>query len=110
MGLGDTFGYFDYNSDDGTTYVIKLSTAVATAGGFSAASGGPIGGTNTVWPWHESDMRHVTGRDGSGHRARCPIASPSNTLFQSGGTFTIHSRGYVVTGAEGERRVANHVR
>lgn len=110
MGLGDVFGYFHYDSDDGTTYIVKLSNEVAAAGGFSAAAGGPLASSNPVWPYHESDMRHVTGRDGANHRARCPVASFTNTLYQDGGAFSIHSRSYTVTGAIGERRIATHIR
>ena len=100
--------WFTYVSDNGNPYTIKLSNAVATAGGFSGTSP-PLGGTQAVWPWHARDMRHVTGVSGTGKRARLPVALNVNALYQSGGSFTIAAGTFTVTGAEGENRRATDV-
>jgi hypothetical protein len=107
MSFGDTFGYFSYQSDDGNSYTVKMSAAIASQGGYSATTA-PIAGGQPVWPYHAHDMRHVTGKFGTS-RARCPIASASNGKYMAGGTFTLNAIVYVITGAEGERRVASHV-
>jgi hypothetical protein len=100
-------GWYTYVSDNGNPYTVKLSAAVATAGGFSSTSP-PLGGSQPVWPWHARDMRHVTGVAGT-KRARCPMALNVNALYQSGGSFTIAAGTFTVTGAEGENRRATNV-
>lgn len=100
MGFGDTFGFYTYNSDNGNAYAVKLSTAVATAGGFEANTN-PAG---APWPYGPKNMRHVWGRSGAGKRARLPLADADNDLFISGGTFPSHSVTFTVEGVIGERR------
>lgn len=107
MTLGDTTGYYFYDSDDGTTYIVKLTSKAATAGGFSPAPA-PIGATEPVWGYGAKNLRHVTGKAGV-KRARCPIASVTNALYQSGGTFQLLSGTYTIVGAEGERRPGSNV-
>ena len=109
MATGDTFGWYSYNSDDGSIYTLKMSTAEATAGGFSAGSS-PLNATSFVWPWHTRDIRHVNGVSSAGKRNSLKIADASSTMFQNGGTYTLHSVVYTILGAEGERRPASHVR
>lgn len=100
MGLGDTFSFYSYNSDDGTTYTVKLSAAVATAGGFSEATG-----TFRPFPFGSKNLRHVWGVDNTGKRARCPVASNTNGLYVGGTSiFDLHGRTYNAEGRIGERR------
>lgn len=106
MSTGDTFSYWNYSSDNGHDYVIRLSGRIASAGGFGPSTGSPLDPGSTFWPFHPRDMRHVTGRASDGSHARLPIGTSGNSLYVSGGTFTLNGKGYVVTGAEGERRVA----
>lgn len=110
MATGDKFGWYTYVSDNGNPYTIKLSATTAGQGGFTSTNP-PLGGTQPVWPWHERDLRHVTGvNTTSGKRARLPVALNVNALYQSGGSFTIDAGTFVVLGAEGERRPASHVK
>lgn len=106
MGLGDIFDYYAYYSDDTRTYVIKMTQAVANAGGFTDLIN-PIG--NPVWPFHGKNMRHVYGKDGAGNRTRLAIQKNDNALYTDGGTFSLHGRTYTVEGAIGERRVLNAI-
>lgn len=106
MGLGDTFDFYIYDSDDGVSYFVKLSDEVATAGGFVAA---PKPVTAPAYPYNSKDMRHVLGVDADGHHARCPVASPTDSLFISGGNFSIHGRNYSAQSRIGERRDVRHV-
>jgi hypothetical protein len=107
MGVGDTFALYSYISDDGNTYLTKMSALVAAAGGF----GGPFPlGSYPVWPFHRNDLRHVDGKTGDGTHARLAIASASNALFTTGGTFSLHSKVYEVEGRSGERRWTNHIK
>jgi len=104
MGLGDTFAYYGYTSDDGNTYSQKMSTAVAGAGGFGAE----VDPNDTPpWPYHEKHLRHVWGVDSDGHRTRLPVSSPGNALYVSGGAFNLHGRSYTVQGQIGEKRAKN---
>lgn len=106
MGLNDTFYYAEYHSDDGNTYVVKVSDAVGTAGGF-AASSTPLG--TPGYPFGPRNMRHVWGRDGDGNRTRLPLAASNASLFTDGGTFSLHGRTYVVQGAIGEKRALSYI-
>lgn len=106
MGLGDIFDFYAYSSDNGSPYVVKLSALVAAAGGF----GSPVGaGSGPGWPYGPRNMRHVWGVDGDGHRTRLPIKAGSNTLFTTGGTFSLSGRTYTVQGQIGEARKANNI-
>ena len=111
MGAGDTFGFYAYTSDNGTTYNIKLTAADASAGGFGAKVAALA---NAPWPWHARDLRHVTGYDTSTptKHGRLIIHDASNILFTTGGTWnnSVTSRSYTVQGAEGERRPATHIK
>jgi hypothetical protein len=106
MGLGDTFDFYAYAGDDGTTYAIKLSFNVAASGGFSTFAD-PT--STKVWPYHAKNLRHVLGNDGSGHRTRLPVYSNTTTLYKTGGSFNIGSRTYQVEGVIGEKRKLNSV-
>lgn len=104
------FGYALYTSDNGNQYVVKLSTHTITEGNFGIFTGSPLSSTTPFWPYHESDMRHVTGRAASGKHGRLPIGVPTDSKYVSGGNFTDSlGNSYAITGAEGERRVSNHV-
>lgn len=111
MGAGDTFDFYEYTGDDGKPYNVKLSAADAAAGGFGAATD-PL--DYPPWPWHERDLRHVTGYDTSNNdkHSRLVIATNSFALFTQGGTWNNANTGrsYTVQGAEGERRPANHLK
>lgn len=106
MGFGDTFGFFDYTGDDGGTYVVKLSTAVAALGGF-VANATPTAGIG--WPYGPKNMRHVWGKSAAGKRTKLPIADPTDTLFVDGGSFTSHSVSYNIQGCIGEQRKLNNL-
>lgn len=105
MGVGDSFAFYNYVSDSGATYSIKLSAADAGQGGFIQTAGTP---TN-IWPYHAKNMRHVLGNDGAGHRTKLPIASNANSKYTTGGTFSLHGRTYNIEGAIGEKRKLNSV-
>ena len=110
MGFGDTFGYYLYTSDNTNQYVVKLSQADATAGGF----GGTVNPLNfSAWPFNYRDLRHVTGYNTAApeKKGRLIIATNSTTLYVNGGTWTNSNTGasYQTQGAEGERRPASHI-
>ena len=107
MGVGDVFVFQKYRSDDGTDYAIKLSSEVASAGGFTT----PVSpSTIKVWPFGAKNLRHVLGKIVStGQRTRLPIQSASNTLYTSGGSFTLTAGAYTVEGQIGEKRKYNSV-
>jgi len=109
MGMGDDFGWYNYDSDDGNTYLVRLSADIAGAG-FFAPGTSPLSGGGSPWPWHYSDMRHVTGYAATGERGRCPLGTTSDPRFATGGSWTAHGRTYTIIGALGERRPANHLR
>jgi len=106
MGINDQFAYFLYGSDDGSAYAVKLSTEVASTGGFGTAIN-PL--EHKVWPFGSKNMRHVYGKDGNGHRTRLPCATQGQTLYVSGGTFTLTGRAYSTEGAIGEKRKLNSI-
>lgn len=106
MGRGDTFHFYGYDSDDGTGYAVKLSSNVAAAGGFNATVDPR---SVKVWPYKSKNLRHVYGKSGTGTRDKLPIFSQTNTLYQSGGTFTLGGVQYAVEGAIGEKRKLNSV-
>jgi hypothetical protein len=89
-----------YVSDDTITYQVGLSLDNQTAGGFATA----LPGENPSYPrgWV---MRHVYGKDTSGNRSKLPIASPSNSLFTDGGSFTKNGTSFTVEGKIGEKRM-----
>jgi hypothetical protein len=111
MGFGDTFGFYPYASDNGNVYNVKLSAADAAAGGFPAAVA-PL--ANPPWPWHEKDLRHVTGFNSANKlkHGRLVIYIVTNPLFTTGGTWTnsTTTQTFTVLGAEGERRPASHLK
>lgn len=106
MGFGDKFDFYGYNSDDGTTYAIKLSEDVAAQGGFTTTVNPS---TEKVWAYHAKNLRYVRGVTSDGSRAKIPIQSNTSTLYVSGGTFTLHGNTYTVEGRIGEKRKLNSV-
>ena len=106
MGVGDTFKFYGYSSDNGNTYSLKLSTLVATQGGFgSVVDPAAI----PPFPFGAKNVRHVWGRSGTGKRTRLPIATNSFSLFTGGGSFTLAGGSYEVEGCIGEARKLNSV-
>jgi hypothetical protein len=101
MGLNDEFAFYNYDSDDGSSYAVKLSAKVATAGNFGAAVN-PL--TSVCWPFDAKNMRKVYGVNAGGKRTHLPIANPGNGLYMTGGTFTLAGGVYTGQGAIGERR------
>jgi len=106
MGIGDSFNFVAYRSDDGTDYAVKMSLKVAAEGGFSGPFP-PV--SNKVWPYKSKNMRHVYGRDVDGNTTRLPCQAPDNGKFVSGGTFTLGTRTYTIEGAIGEKRKLNSI-
>lgn len=106
MGLGDTFAFYFYVSDDGTSYAIKLSALDAAAGGLAS---GADPATDPVWPYGARLMRHVEGKSSSGTRTRLPCGSNTNALYVSGGSFSLRGVTYSVLGQIGEARRKNHI-
>jgi hypothetical protein len=105
MGVGDVFGFYPYFSDDGNTYAIKLSQAVATQGGF----GGEVDPrTSNIWGYGTKNVRHVWGSTGT-KRTKIPIATNTYALYVSGGAFTLAGGLYTVEGSIGEKRKLNSV-
>jgi hypothetical protein len=106
MGVGDTFSFYGYSSDNGHTYAIKLSTLVATQGGFGSTVDP---NTTPPFPYGPKNVRHVWGKSSTGKRTRLPISTASFGLYVSGGTFTLGAGSYDVEGAIGEARKLNSV-
>ena len=110
MGANDTFVYGLYNSDNGNQYVIKLTAADATAGGFTLTQT-PL--SFAAWPFNTKDLRHITGEDASNanRHARIIVNAANNNLYVNGGTWSNSNTGrsYNVLGAFGERRPASHL-
>lgn len=104
MGLGDIFKFYVYGSDDTGDYIVKLSEAVGTEGGFLEAADP---GIHPGWPYGPKNMRHVWGVDGDGHRTRLPCALPNSSKYTDGGDFTLGGRTYTIQGQIGERRAKN---
>jgi hypothetical protein len=105
MGRGDTFAFYGYQSDDTNTYAVKLSSAVATQGGFTTT----VDPTSTpVWPYHSKNLRHAWGRSGV-YRTKLPIAKPDSSKYISGGEFTLGGVAYTIEGIIGEKRKLNSV-
>jgi len=101
MGSGDTFGFYQYKSDDTKNYVVKLSAATAAQGTFTTVAD-PLG--TAGYPYGPKNMRHVWGVDPAGKRAKVPMADATNAKFVAGGTFTLHGITYTIQGAIGEQR------
>jgi len=101
MGLGQAFKYYAYHSDGGFDGLVRLSTDDAAAGGF----GSPVKpGTLPPWGYGRARMRHVEGVDAGGRKTTLPLASNSDSLYVSGGSFTLQGRTYDVVGQIGETR------
>lgn len=108
MSIGDIFGFFNYVSDNGNTYVVKLSFHVANQGSFGVYTG-QIGAA-VIWPYGAKNMRHVYGISTGNKRARIPIASNGGALYVTGGTFTnLAGTAFTTEGAIGEARKLNAV-
>jgi len=106
MGRGDTFHFYQYVSDDGNFYFLKLSDAVADAGGFSTQVDPR---SARAWGFGPKNIRHVYGKSTTGKRDRLPIATADNALYVSGGNFSLGGTSYAVEGAIGEARKFNAV-
>jgi hypothetical protein len=93
-------GFYDYVSDNGTTYCVRMRTALATAGGFSASSASKV---NYPRGW---EMRHVYGKKSDGTRKKLPVAAITETTWSdTPGTFAVGSlSGFTVMGQIGEKR------
>ena len=88
---------FVYVSDDGNTYAVRLNDAKAAVAGFTPT---PDKG-NYPRAWR---MRHVWAEQADGTRVSVPIDVSGNSLFVTGGTFTLHGASYTVQGSIGEKR------
>jgi hypothetical protein len=106
MGRGDTFSFCQYTADNGNAYAIKLSFAVRVQGGFNIDADP---NSVAVWPYGKRGLRHVYGKSSTGQRAVLPIATPSDSLYLSGGTFSLGGVNYTVQGREGQRLRLNRV-
>jgi hypothetical protein len=106
MGVGDAFKFYEYISDNGNTYSLKLSALVAVAGGF-----GTIADPNATppFPYGPKNVRHVWGKSSAGKRTRLPIKNSGDSLFVSGGSFSLAGGTYIVEGCIGEARRLNSV-
>lgn len=108
MGAGDTFNFYNYVSDNGGTYQVKLSAQTASQGGFTKFTGSLQSGD--FWGFGVKNLRHVWGTASGGQRTRLPIANASNAKFVSGGTFTTKAGlSMIIQGAIGEERKFNSV-
>lgn len=107
MATGDDMGYAVYISDDNTTYQCRLSQEAAIQGSFPNFTQQRKAGI-AFYPWHASDMRHVTGISAAGKTSRLRIGDPTFALFVGGGQWLLHGVTYGVQGAFGERRPLNH--
>jgi hypothetical protein len=106
MGAGDTFKFFQYTSDNGSEYSLKLSVDVANQGGFTTQ----VSPSAAVpFPFGPKNVRHVWGVTSSGKRTRLPIATSDFGLYVSGGSFTLAAGTYAVEGQIGEKRKYNSV-
>lgn len=106
MGAGDTFGFFEYTSDDTTVYAVKLSSVVAAQGGFATAANPTA---VKVWPYGAANLRKAYGETTAGKRTHLPIATAENAKYVSGGTFTLAAGEYTIQGLIGEKRKLNSI-
>jgi len=106
MGTGDTFHFYNYASDDTTIYIVKLSDAVATEGGFGAQVSPSSG---KVWPFGAKNLRHVYGVSSTGKRAKLPCGDAGNANYIGGGSFSLHGVSFNTEGQIGEKRKYNSV-
>jgi len=106
MGVGDEFKFYHYESDNGNTYIVKLSTLIAEKGTFNEASSAL---ELPAWPYNTKNMRHVTGVSDTGKRLRLPLASNADALYISGGSVSLHGTTFKIEGAIGERRPASAI-
>jgi hypothetical protein len=107
MSVGDTFNYYVYTGDDGTTYAIKLSAAMAASMGFNAAPGPPPAGGNRGWAWKARHLRHVDAKAFSGgklYRRIFPVPSLASALYEPGAAITHDGLTWEVIGTRGESR------
>lgn len=106
MGAGDDFDFYAYASDNGYQFSLKLTALVASQGGFTSKVDPRV---VAPWPFGPKNVRHVYGVTTTGKRTRLPIATNSQTLYVSGGTFTLAAGTYTVEGAIGEKRKLNAI-
>lgn len=108
MGAGDTFNLYNYISDNGQTFQIKLSAQIASQGGFTSYSGSVQ--TANLWGFGAKNLRHVWGLASGGQRTRLPCNSAANGKYVSGGTFTTKAGlSMIIQGAIGEQRKFNNI-
>jgi hypothetical protein len=95
-------GFYGYLGDNGTLYQVAITVDDANAGGFSAVTYGANPSLPRGWK-----MRHCYGVNGA-LRTKTPVASPAETLYTDGGTFTKgpSSTSFTVQGIIGEKRTA----
>lgn len=105
MGLGQTFAFYNYLSDDGKTYQVKLSADDAAAGVF----GSPVS-VSAAWPYGRRNMRHIWGKSNAGKRTSLPCASPLQSNWVLPATFNLQGVTYAPEGAIGEKRSLRFIR
>jgi hypothetical protein len=96
--MAGKMGHFNYVSDDGNTYIVRLDASNAAAVGAVAASGRP----NLPHGYRErhvwvTDTTDVTGgRTPTGLRRKIPVTNPAAALWV-GGTDVISLPDFTVT-------------
>jgi hypothetical protein len=100
-GLGR--GFYAYTSDNTKQYQVAITIDDALAGGFSATTYGTLPAMPRGWK-----MRKVYGVSSGGFRTSTPVATPTTTLYTSGGTFVkgAASTSFTSQGIVGEKRSA----
>lgn len=106
MNLRDPIVYGEYIDDGANAYKVKITTSVATAGGFNII---PFDQLPNFQKWRggRRTMRGVTIKTTDNrYHDFLPIASFGNPLFNNGGTVNgIGGRdGWVATGKSGENK------
>lgn len=100
------YNFYQYNSDNGTSYSIKLSGDVAGIGGFLQL---PNPDALPAYPFHAHDMRHIWFKSQTnGNRIRIPVSSGGSSFFMQPTQITYKSDTYQPEGAIGEKRAVSH--
>lgn len=106
MSTGDTYGFYEYISDSGGLYAVKMSVENAGQGGFSTQVDPK---STAVWAYGAKNLRRVYGKDSAGHRTHLACHDPAVGVFATGGSFTLRGRTYTAQGSIGEKRKENHI-